>query len=199
MTKQRRKGPGRPPGRSSSRDDILAAARAQFEERGYDGATVRAIAARADVDPAMIHHFFGTKEKLFLAAMEIPLNPAVLVEGLTGGAREELGERAVRTFLRLWGDATFRAPVLALLRSAMTNKVAAALLRQFVTRVLLARVAAELADLPDAELRIEAMMSHLVGMGMLRYVVQVEPIASASEEELVALIGPVIQQYISGP
>lgn len=195
----RRKGPGRPPGGSSSRDGILNSARAEFEERGYDAATVRAIAARAGVDPAMIHHFFGNKEKLFLAAMDIPLDPALLVEGIAGGPREEMGQRAVRTFLRMWGEPTFRAPVLALLRSAMTNRVAAGLLRQFVTRVLLARVAVELKSMPDAELRVEAMVSQLVGLGMLRYVIQVEPIASASEDELVALIGPVIQQYISNP
>ncbi|NEE00354.1 TetR/AcrR family transcriptional regulator [Phytoactinopolyspora halotolerans] len=188
---------GRRPGNGSTRDDILVAARGEFEEKGYDSATVRAIAARAEVDPAMIHHFFGNKEKLFLAAVDVPFDPATIAETVTSGRRDQLGERAVRTFLGVWEHQHVRGPLLALLRSAMTNRAAAAMLRQFVTRALLGRVVPALDDLPDAELRAEALVSHLIGMGILRYVVQVEPLASASEDELVALIGPVIQHYIS--
>ncbi|WP_129665495.1 TetR family transcriptional regulator [Phytoactinopolyspora endophytica] len=188
---------GRRPGNGSSRDDILTAARSEFEEKGYDAATVRAIAARADVDPAMIHHFFGNKEKLFIAAMEVPFDPGIVAEAIATGPREQLGKRAVRTFLGVWENPNARGPMLALLRSAMTNRAAAAMLRQFVTRALLGRVLPSLDDLPDAKLRAEALISQLIGMGVLRYVVQVEPLASATEDELVELIGPVIQHYIA--
>ncbi|NED94573.1 TetR/AcrR family transcriptional regulator [Phytoactinopolyspora alkaliphila] len=196
MTRARRSRAGRRPGGASTRDDVLVAARAEFEERGYEGATVRAIAARANVDPAMIHHFFGNKENLFLVAMQINLDPAVITDAIRSSPRDEIGERAVRTFLAVWGDPKVRGPLLALLRSAMTHGAAAALLRQFVTRVLLSRIVVVFGDAPDAALRAEAMVSQLIGMAVLRFVVQVEPLASASEEEIVALIGPVIQQYV---
>ncbi|WP_166356239.1 TetR family transcriptional regulator [Phytoactinopolyspora limicola] len=190
---------GRPPGGQSSRGGILAAARAEFEEQGYNNATVRAIARRANVDPAMIHHYFGTKENLFLAAMDISVSPDELVESLAGGPREELGERAVRTFLRFWGDPRTRGPLLGLLRSAMTNEMAALLLRQFLARVVLSRVLVVFEDVPDGRLRAEALAAQLVGIGILRFVVKLEPIASASDEELIALVGPVVQGYLPEP
>lgn len=197
VTTSARQGRGRRRGGTNSRDEILGAARLEFEERGYEGATVRAIAARAGVDAAMIHHYFGTKENLFLAAMEIPLEPSALIEEITAGSEDELGKRAVLAFLGVWNEPAIRQPLLAMLRSAMTNEVAATMLRQFVTRVLLQRLAAAFDGLPDAELRAEIAASHLVGMGILRFVVKVEPLASATDDELAELIGPVVQQYLS--
>lgn len=200
MTEKRRR--GRRPGSPGSRDLILAAARTEFEQRGYDATTVRAIAASAKVDPAMIHHYFGTKEKLFLAALEIPFAPTAVASSIAGGPRESLGERAVKTFLSIWEDRDARGPLLLLLRSAMTNEAAAALLRQFVTRTVLSRIVVAFGDKPQAELRAEAMVSHLIGMAIIRYVVKVEPLASVSDAEVVALIGPVLQHYLdddSGP
>ena len=185
---------GRRPGGPDTRGEILAAARAEFSERAYDGASLRAIAARAGVDPALIHHYFGTKEQLFLAAMEIPFVPSEVAAQITDGPREAMGERAVRVFIATWGHPERRRPFLALLRSAMTHEAAAALLRQFAGRVMLVRVVAGL-DLPDRELRAEAAVSHLIGIALLRYVVKIEPLASISDEELVALVGPVIQRY----
>ncbi|HEX6493490.1 MAG TPA: TetR family transcriptional regulator, partial [Candidatus Dormibacteraeota bacterium] len=123
MTGARR--PGRRSGPTVSRGDILAAARGLFAERGYDGATIRAIAQEAGVDAALVHHFFGTKEQVFVAAMELPFQPAELLPQILGGPREQLGERFVRTFLALWRDPDRRAPILALLRSATTNEQAA--------------------------------------------------------------------------
>jgi AcrR family transcriptional regulator len=191
---QRRSRAGRRPGGPDTRGQILAAARTEFGERGYDGASIRAIAARSQVDPALIHHYFGTKEQLFLSAMEIPMVPSQIAAQIVTGPIETIGERAVRTFLATWGDPVKRTPVLALLRSAMTHAGAAALLRQFASRVMLARVVDGL-EIPDRELRVEAAVSHLVGMAIMRYVVKIEPLASVSDEELVALVGPVIQRY----
>jgi AcrR family transcriptional regulator len=190
----RRSRAGRRPGGPDTRGQILAAARTEFGERGYDGASIRAIAARSQVDPALVHHYFGTKEQLFLAAMEIPMVPSQIAAQIVTGPIETIGERAVRTFLATWGDPAKRTPVLALLRSAMTHSGAAALLRQFASRVMLARVVDGL-EIPDRELRVEAAVSHLIGMAIMRYVVRIEPLASVSDEELVALVGPVIQRY----
>jgi AcrR family transcriptional regulator len=155
---------------------------------------MRAIAARSGVDPALIHHYFGTKEQLFLAAMEIPFVPSEIAAQIVTGPIETIGERAARVFLATWGDPVRRAPFLAMLRSAMTHEAAAALLRQFASRVMLARVVEGL-ELPDRELRAEAVVSHLLGVAIMRYVVKIEPLATVSDEELVALVGPVIQRY----
>jgi AcrR family transcriptional regulator len=185
---------GRRPGGPDTRGEILAAARVEFSDRAFDGASIRAIAARAGVDPALVHHYFGTKEQLFLAAMDIPFVPSELAAQIVSGPIDTIGERAVRTFLLTWGDPVKRAPILALLRSAMTHDVAAALLRQFAARVMLARVVEGL-QIADRELRAEAAVSHLLGIAVMRYVVRIEPIASATDEELVTLVGPVIQRY----
>jgi AcrR family transcriptional regulator len=188
--------PGRRAGPTESRGEILAAARRLFAERGYDGATMRAIAQQAGVDAALVHHFFGTKEQVFVAALELPFQPAdVLPQMIAAGPRSEVGERFVRLFLALWREPQGRAPVLALMRSAATNEQAAEMVRQFVTSALLGRLA-DLLGVP--RLRILAAASQLVGLVMLRYVIGVEPLASAGEEEIVQLIAPAIQRYLDG-
>ncbi len=192
-----RRGPGRRPGGPDTRGDILAAARHTFGERGYDGATVREIARRAAVDPALVHHYFGTKEGLFVAAMDLPLHPGEMLPGVVGGPPAGMGERAVRLFLGIWSEPATRAPFLALLRSATTNEASAALLRQFVRRAIIARVTVGMNG-PDAPLRATLAASHLVGLALLRYVLRVEPLASADEEEVVALVTPTIQRYLAG-
>jgi AcrR family transcriptional regulator len=187
--------PGRRSGPTVSRGDIVAAARRLFAERGYDGATVRAIAQEAGVDPALVHHFFGTKEQVFVAAMELPFQPAELLPQLVAGPRDRVGERFVRLFLTVWRDPDRRAPILALLRSATTNEQAAQMMRQFVTEALLTPLAGAL-GLPA--LRITAAASQLVGLVMLRHVIGIEPLASADEEEIVRLVAPTIQRYLDG-
>lgn len=188
--------PGRRAGPTESRGEILAAARQLFAERGYDGATIRGIAARAGVDAALVHHFFGTKEGVFVEAMGFPVQPSAFVpELIASGPREQLGERLVRVFLALWRDPEERAPVLGLLRSATTNEQAAEMLREFVTSALLGRLA-ESTGVP--RLRLCAAAAQMLGMVMLRHVLGVEPMASADEEEIVALLGPTIQGYIDG-
>ena len=123
------RGPGRRPGPSDTRETILAAARALFAEKGYDGASLRAIARAADVDPALVHHYFGNKEGVFVEAMRFPADPAVVFPRITAFPKERLGEAMVRVFLEIWGDDERREPLIAMLRSAMTNERAATLLR----------------------------------------------------------------------
>jgi AcrR family transcriptional regulator len=185
--------PGRRPGRSSSRDDILAAARVLFGERGYDKASIRAIAAAAGVDPALVHHFFGAKEELFAAAMEFPVDPETILPLILAGPRAEIGERLVRTFLRFWSDPRLRPQFVGIIRSATTSETGATLLRDFITSQLFARVAAVL-EVPG--LNLNAAAAQLVGVVMFRYVLEMEPMASASDDELVALLAPTIQRYL---
>lgn len=184
--------PGRRPGPTETREAILAAARELFGERGYDGATIRAIAGQAGVDPALVHHFFGNKEQVFVATMRVPINPAEAVSTIAEGPREEVGERVVRYFINLWRDPDGLSSFLGLVRSAMTNERAAAMMRQFLGQTLLGRLAAAL-DVPP--LRAEAAMSHMIGMTLMRYVLRLEPLASAGEDEVVGIVAPVIQRY----
>lgn len=186
---------GRRPGTTDTRAEILDAARRLFGDNGYDGTTIRAIATAAGVDPALIHHFFGTKERVFVAAMELPFDPAVEVPKVLEGDPDALGERFVRFFLSVWREPAGRAPFLAVLRSATVNEHAAAMLREFVSTALLGRVAA---GSGTPRLRVEAAAAQLIGLVMLRYVVRVEPLASADEETVVATVAPVVQRYLTG-
>jgi AcrR family transcriptional regulator len=185
--------PGRRPGPSSSRADILAAARVLFGERGYDKASIRAIAGAAGVDPALVHHFFGTKDELFAAAMEFPVDPETILPLVLAGPRAEIGERLVRTFLRLWSDPRLKPQFVGIIRSATTSEMGAALLRDFISSKIFARVAE---NLGVPRLNLTAVAAQIVGVVMLRYVLEMEPMASASEEELVALLAPTIQRYL---
>jgi AcrR family transcriptional regulator len=188
---------GRRPGGADTRSALLAAARAEFADRGFDGATVRAIADRAGVDPAMVNHWFGGKEALFTAVMDLPVNPADLLAEVVPGAPENLGERLVSRFLAVW-DATGGGPLAAVVRSIAGHETAARLMRQFITGVLVPRVVATVA--PDQpELRASLVGSQLIGLGMVRYVVRLEPLASADRATVVAAVAPTVQRYLTGP
>ncbi|MEU8758437.1 TetR family transcriptional regulator [Streptomyces sp. NPDC048659] len=180
-----------------ARERILAAARTQFAERGYDKTSVRGIAKEAGVDPALVHHYFGTKDEVFASAIEVSFEPATAVREVLGGPREAIGERLARFFLSVWENPATRAPLLAVVRSALTHEAAAKVLRGFVLRRLLERIAADL-DVPDPELRAELAASHMIGIAILRYVIRVEPLASADPEEIVAQVAPTLQRYLTG-
>lgn len=187
---------GRRPGGEDTRSGILTAARAEFAEQGYDATSLRGIARRAGVDPALVHHYFGSKEQVFVAAMELPFEPAELLPQVLDGDPEGLGERLVRLFLRIWADPDFRTPMLGMLRSALTGEQGAAMLREFVGSALLARIA-EAAG-PVDRLRLEAAAAQMVGVVLLRHVVRMEPLASATEDEIVAVVAPTLQRYLVG-
>ena len=188
---------GRRPGNSGSRERILAAARTEFAARGYDAATIRGIAAAASVDPALVRHYFGSKEHLFVVAQEFPVDPATFVPRLLEPGIDGLGERITSFFLEAW-DTPGGRPFLGLLRSVASNDQAAEALRQFVTREVLERVAAILV-LDRPQLRAALAASHLIGLAMTRYVIRLEPIASASRDELARAVGLAIQPYFDSP
>ncbi|MFI8290746.1 TetR family transcriptional regulator [Streptomyces sp. NPDC085614] len=179
-----------------ARERILEAARAQFAERGYDKTSVRGIAKAAGVDAALVHHYFGTKDEVFAAAIEVSMEPATVVPAVLGEGTEGIGERLVRYFLGVWENPASRAPLLAIIRSALTHEAAAKVLRGFVLRRVLERVAADL-DVPNPKFRAELAASHMIGIAMMRYVLQVEPLASADPEEIVELVAPTLQRYLT--
>ncbi|WP_326598444.1 TetR/AcrR family transcriptional regulator [Streptomyces sp. NBC_01803] len=184
-------------GAPGARDLILDSARTEFAERGYDKASIRAIARGAGVNPALVHHYFGTKEHVFAAAVADAAAPAT--ENLPAATRypvEELGERLTRVFFGVWENPATRRPLLAVVRSAVSNETAAAIFRTFVARQLLGRVTDTL-DAPDAELRTELAAAQLIGVAFLRYVFQAEPIAGADAEELIRRVAPVVQHHLT--
>ncbi|MEV4169352.1 MULTISPECIES: TetR/AcrR family transcriptional regulator [unclassified Nonomuraea] len=192
MTVKRR--PGRRPGSADTRGEILTAARRVFAEKGFDKATVRGIAREAQVDPALVHHYFDTKAGMFAAAMALPITPQDVLPVLLEGPREEIGERLVRMILRVTASEETREPLLALIRSAVTHDQAVAMFREFITNALLFQVADRL-RVPH--LRVEAAFAQMLGVIMARYVIKLEPLASAGHDELVELLAPTIQRYFT--
>lgn len=190
---------GRRPGEPATRERIAEAARHLFAERGFDRTSVRAVAAEAGVDPALVHHYFGTKDQLFLAAMQIPMDPGKIIPQLAAAGMNGLGERLVRTFIGIW-DSPAGAAGVALLRSAVRNEFAARMLREFITTQIMRRVLTHL-DLDPAEIptRASLVASQIIGLAMMRYVIKLEPLASAAPDAVAAAIGPTLQRYISEP
>jgi AcrR family transcriptional regulator len=237
VTRQLRPGPGggreprrsgRRAGESGTREAILAAARAQFADRGYDGATIRAIAAAAAVDPALVHHFYGSKEQLFAAAMRLPVVPSeVVTAALAPDSRDPAvspGVHIVRTVLGVWEREDVRGPFLGLLRSAVTSERAAGMLREFITEAILGPIAAAAAGGPGGaarpgapegpggpgraaaagaeqappEFRAALAASQMVGLALTRYILALGPIATASADDLAAAVGPTLERYLAG-
>jgi AcrR family transcriptional regulator len=177
---------------------VLAAARDAFSVAGFSGTTVRHIAAAAGVDPALIHHYFGSKRALFLEAVQAPADPQVALRPVFDGGRDEAGRRLATVFLALW-DGPGRTQGTALLRSAVSDESAAALLREFLlTQVLLPvleHVGVEPAERP---LRAGLLASQLGGLALTRYVLAVPPLVAAPASAIVAAVAPTLQHYLTG-
>jgi AcrR family transcriptional regulator len=188
---------GRRPGVSGTREAILDAARRAFAEQGYQRATVRDVAKLAGVDPALVHHYFGTKQDLFVAAVRLPVNPVDQLTAVLAAEPDQVGQRLVETFLSIWDHAAGQSPLLALIRSAVADKDAAAMLREFITEEVLGPIARRLGS-PDAQLRATLVGSQLIGLAMARYIIRVEPLASAPSAQVAAVVGPTIQRYLTG-
>jgi AcrR family transcriptional regulator len=204
---------GRRPGPSSSRVDILGAARRLFSERGFEGTSLRAISREAGVDPALVHHFFGGKEDVFNAALADVVKPQEIFDEVLGTDPLGAGERLVRKFLSIWEQDETRRPLLAMLRSAVSHQRSADLLGQFMAGGLLRHIAEsvepgvamtfspqELLDRStDAELRAVLVCSQLIGVALLRYVFRTEPLASADHEQIARAVGPTVERYLFEP
>jgi AcrR family transcriptional regulator len=186
---------GRRPGTPATRDAILTVARRRFASRGYDATSLRAIATEAKVDPALLIHYFGSKEGLFVAATGLPAGLPETFQSLAALPVPDAAEALVRTYLQVVDSDKSRNAILALVRSAVSNEKAATMFREFVTAALLT-IIARLTSHPDAHLRASLIAAQLVGIAMLRHVIRLEPVAKASPDQIVTLVAPVIEHYL---
>lgn len=187
------------PESGDNRELILDAARRRFTEQGYTGTTIRQIASDVGVDLALVHYFYGTKDALFVAAMELPVNPAALALELQGEVgTADFGARLVRRLIAIWDDAPADTPMLAMVRSAATHDAAARMLREFMADVVIGPVVHTLhADQP--QLRASLAASQLIGLAFVRKVIALEPLASADPDTVAIWVGPTIQHYLTDP
>ena len=197
---------GRPPQDEAGKrkEAILDAAIAEFGEKGYDAATIRAIAERADVDPALVHHYFDSKADLFVDAVRLPLRPQAAIDAILEGDVDQLGERAVRHVLTLWENPDLQRRAVPLMRAAMGSKFTTPVVMQFLNRELAVKVAARITEErhisePDAQYRAALILSQMFGMLAGRYVLCIPGLAEASVDDLVASVGATIQRYVDAP
>jgi AcrR family transcriptional regulator len=187
--------PGRWRSGAESKQRILETAREMFRERGYAGTTVRAVAAGAGVDPAMVFYFFGTKQGLFGATVDMSAAAPPAIESMFAGGLDGIGHRIVQTLVANLDDSS-RTPLAMFARSTSTEGQSETLMREFIDREITDRLA-ELIGTPDARIRASVVNVQILGLTVARYIVKIEPIASASPEDLAAWFGPIIQRSLT--
>ncbi|WAL47840.1 TetR family transcriptional regulator [Rhodococcus pyridinivorans] len=189
--------PGRRPGNSGARDDILASARELFAANGFDKTTVRAVAAGAGVDPALVHHYFGTKLQLFTASIALPVDPRDVLAPVYAAAPEDLGRALVTALLGVW-DSPHRDSAVAMFRAQIAGGDSG-LIRSFLLEVALAPLF-ERIDRPvgTGRLRAELVATQMTGIMLVRYIIGLEPLASMPSEQLVQIVAPTVQHYLTG-
>lgn len=195
-TDARRAGPRG--GGADTRADILEAARDSFSEKGYAGTTLRAVAISAGVDVALIAYYFGSKDSLFAATMDVPFSPAEIIEEAFAQGSEVAGPRLVEMFLGLWEDERSGPAIQTMFRAAATHEEARRTLSEFATTAIVGRYAAHIPG-DQAVRRAGLAATQLVGLAMLRYILRIEPVASMPRDALIADLGTTIQHYLTGP
>jgi AcrR family transcriptional regulator len=182
---------------AQTKADIVRAATDEFGERGYEAASLRAIAHRAGVDPALVHYYFDDKADLFTAQLKAPFRPDKLVAEVLAGPREEYGHNVVSHLLAALSTPAAQRRAAGILRSVVGNRLVGGIVKEFLVREVFLKIARELRT-EDAELRAALAASQVLGLVITRYVLKLEPIASAPAAEVVARIGPVIQWHLVG-
>nr|WP_090275040.1 TetR family transcriptional regulator [Mycolicibacterium komanii]CRL68018.1 transcriptional regulator [Mycolicibacterium komanii] len=196
-TNAERKRPGRPPGPSDTRDRILTSARELFARNGIDKTSIRAIAAAAGVDPALVHHYFGTKTQLFAAAIHIPIDPMQILGPLQQVPVEEIGRTLPSLLLPLW-DSEMGKGFIATLRSIIAGNDTS-LVRSFLQEVIAREVGSRVDNPPGSgPVRVQFVASQLVGVVMARYILELEPFKSLPVEQIAETIAPNLQRYLTG-
>ena len=188
---------GRRPGSPDTRAAILEAARELFAAGGLSGTSVRAVAAKAGVDPALVHHYFGTKDDLFVAALQLPFDFREVLGPVVAQGPDGAAERLLPTFLMIWDDPDLQTPLLALARS-LTDPSSKELMRDGFLKVVIGPIGQAL-GVDQPERRMPLVASQMMGLIFMRYLLEVEPIASMPADELVAIYAPTIQRYLTGP
>ncbi|WP_433724679.1 TetR family transcriptional regulator [Nocardia sp. CA-129566] len=188
---------GRRPGQSGAREAILSAARARFAEGGFDKTSIRAVAADAGVDPALVHHYFGTKQQLFAAVVELPVDPETTLRRIEAAPLDRLGETIIGSVVAVW-DSPAGPGVVAAVRSILAGGDTA-LARTFVLDVVLERVRARISTPDDdGRARVALVGTQMIGVLVARKILEIEPLASMPAADLVAAVGPTLQRYLTG-
>lgn len=190
---------GRRPGNPDTRESILDVARQSFATNGFSGTTIRGIAGAAGVDPALVHHYFGTKEKLFLATIQVSVSPREVVDSITGGPIGTLGVRLATVVLGVW-ESPAGVSLAAALRSAIDDPSLARPVREFLVSQVIGRVLRQAGCPPEeTEIRGALLASQMMGVIMGRHVFRLEPLASQPIEALIPDVGATLQRYLTGP
>jgi AcrR family transcriptional regulator len=194
------RGGGRRPGQSSTKEQILTAALELFAAKGYSGTTMRGIAQQARVDPALIHHFFSNKEGVFQDAVASRIDVSALFDSLTDADAEPVlerrGERVARTFLSFWEDESTRPALIAVYRTGLSDEATAKTFRDQIEDSFAACVRRIIPEESDHTSAIASLVSaQLAGLVMLRYVLQMEPLASLDFEELIEWFVPALEVH----
>ncbi|MGB6209290.1 TetR/AcrR family transcriptional regulator [Mycobacterium sp.] len=192
-----RKRPGRPAGNSGTRERILENARILFARNGIGNTSIRAVAAAAGVDSALVHHYFGTKEKLFAAAVRIPINPMDIIGPLREVPVEKLGHAIPSMLLPLW-DSELGTGLIATLRSILAGSEVN-LFRSFIQDVIAVEIGPRVDNPPGTGIiRIQFVASQLAGVVLARYILELEPFKSLPAEQIADTIAPNLQRYLTG-
>lgn len=195
---------GRRPAGEDTRGNIVAAAGSEFAAHGYAGASLRGIARRAGVDPALLHHYWDGKAELFAETMQVHgVSPSALIARVVDGPRDRVGERAARSFLSMWDRPEQRPRFVAMLRSAVTDDESARALREFLASEIFGPIVLALDDGEpsmepvDRRVRGGLAASQLLGMALMRYVIQLPEVADSEPEDLVRHLAPTMQRYLA--
>jgi AcrR family transcriptional regulator len=192
-----RRTPGRRPGGPDTRGEIVQAARESFADKGFSATSIRAVARQAGVDAALVHHYFDSKDELFIEAMAIPVDPRQIAAQILDGPREEIGRRVATVFLGIWESPEGAQRMKALFRSILTSDEVARMMREGIGQMIIQPIS-QVLDVPDAQLRVGLVASQLVGAAIVRYLVGLEPVASVDIETLIDRLAPVLQQHLTG-
>lgn len=193
---QARPSRGRRPGAPDTRAEVLAAARDSFAAKGFAGTTIRAVAAAAGVDPALVHHYFGSKDDLFLAALALPVDPREVLAPVVAQGPDGAGERLLRAFLSVWEDPEMQAPLLAVARSAIGPDGGRLVSQGFIPVVVGPVLGSLVRD--RADVRVPLVASQVLGLILTRYVLRVPAMVAIPVDDLVAQMSPVLQHYLTG-
>lgn len=188
---------GRRRGGPDTRGQILEAARESFADKGFRATTIRGVAASAGVDAALVHHYFGSKDDLFLAAMEMPVDPREALAEVFAPGVEGAGERLLAVVLEVWDRPEGRRPLVALVRSGL-GEPGTSLLRDGLLRLVMTGLRDAL-PAEEAELRAQLVATQILGLVVSRYVLELEPLASLPRPQVVELVAPTLQRYLGGP
>jgi AcrR family transcriptional regulator len=188
---------GRRPGSPDTRAAILDAGRTLFADQGFSATSVRAIASAAGVDPALVHHYFGSKQDLFVASLSLPIDPRAILALIAAEGADGAGERLIRGFLSVWDDPSLQPSMIGFARGLIDPSASVLVKEGFLGVVILPL--GEALGIDEPQRRMTLVASQMVGIVLLRYLVGIEPLASMPHDDVVAVYAPTLQRYLTAP